>query len=54
MNQDPQFSLEIPLDYFFYGDSRVTTWLKKALEKVDNLLNAKGKKVVKYKHLKFE
>ena len=54
VNQDAQFSLEIPLDYFFYGDSRVKTWLTKTLEKVDNSLNIKGKKVVKYKHLKFE
>ena len=46
-----EFSLEIPLHYIFYGDSRVTTWLKKALEKVDNSLNVKGEKVLKCKHL---
>ena len=34
------FSLEIPADYIFYGGSRVVTWLKGALEKLDNSLNS--------------
>ena len=54
VNRAAEFGLEIPLDYSFYGDSRVTTWLKKALEKVDNSLNVKGEKVVRYKHQKIE
>ena len=33
---------------FYYGDSKGTVWLRKALEKVDNSLNVKGGKVVKY------
>ena len=32
------FGLEIPVEKFFYGDSRVTTWLKKGLEKLDHTL----------------
>ena len=47
MNREAEFCLEIPLGYIFYGASRVTTWLKKALEKVDNLVNVKGEKIVK-------
>ena len=31
----------------FHRDDRVTTWLKKALEKKDNLPNAKVEKLVK-------
>ena len=31
----------------FYGDSRVTNWLKKALEKSDNSPNVKAEKCVK-------
>lgn len=34
------FSLEIPADYIFYGGSRVVTWLRGALEKLDNSLNS--------------
>ena len=49
-----EFGLEIPLDYICNSESRVKTWLKKAIEKVENSLNVKGEKVVKYKHLKIE
>ena len=35
--------MEIPLDYNFYEDSGETTWLKKALEKVDNSLGCQIK-----------
>ena len=41
-----RFGLKIP-DYNFYGDSRVTAWLKKALEKLGNSLNLKVEKCVK-------
>ena len=54
LNPGAKFGLEIPRDYIFYGNSTVTICLKKALEKVDNSLNVKGEKVVKYKHLKSE
>ena len=32
INRGAAFHLEIPIDYIFHGDSRVTTWHKKALE----------------------
>ena len=38
----------------FYGDSRVTTWLKKALDKLGNSLNLKVEKRIKWKRLKIE
>ena len=41
-----RFGLKIT-DYNFYGDSRVTAWLKKALEKLGNSLNLKVEKCVK-------
>ena len=42
VNRSADFGLEILVDYIFYGGSRVTTWLKKALEKLDgNSLNIK-------------
>ena len=34
VNRGAGFGLEIPVDYNFYGDSRITTWLKKGLEKL--------------------
>ena len=43
---ESEFGLEIPVDSIFYGDSRVTTWLKKALEKLDNSLKVKVEKCV--------
>ena len=37
VNRDDGFGLKIiPIEYIFYGDSRVTTWLRKSLEKLDN------------------
>ena len=55
VNRIAKFRPEIiPLDYIFYEDSGVTNWLKKPLEKVDNSLDVKTEKVVKYKHLKIE
>ena len=41
-----EFGLEIPVDSICYGDSRVTIWLKKALEKLDNSLKVKVEKCV--------
>ena len=37
-----QIFLEILVDYIFYRVSSVTTWLKTALEKLDNSLNEKA------------
>ena len=44
MNGCVEFPRVISVDYIFYGDSRVTTWLGKALKKLDNSLNAKLEK----------
>ena len=52
VNRGAKFGLEFLRN--FYEDSRVTTWVKKAVEKVYNSVNVKGEKVVKYKHLKIE
>ena len=38
---------EIFVNYFFYEDARVTTWVKNNLEKLDNDLRVKVKKCVK-------
>ena len=54
VNRGAEFGQEIPFDFIFYGDSRITTSIKKSLEKEDNSLNVKGEKVVKYKHLKIK
>ena len=47
VNRGAGFGLEIPVDYNFYGDSRITTWLKKGLEKLDNSLNVNVEECVK-------
>ena len=47
VNQGAGFGLEITVDYIFYVDSRVTTWLKKPLEKLGNSQNVKVEKCVK-------
>ena len=54
VNRSTEFGLEIPLDYIFYEDSGITNSYKKASKTVDNSLDVKGEKVVKYKHLKIE
>ena len=54
VNQGAGFDLEIAADYIFQGDSRVTTWLKKASEKLNVSLNIKIEKRVNLKHLKIE
>ena len=41
VNRGAEFGLEIPLDYIFEEDSTVKTWIKKALEKVDNFKTVK-------------
>ena len=46
VNQGAGFGLQIPVECIFYGETRVTTWLLKALEKLDNSLNVKVEKCV--------
>ena len=47
VNRGVGFVLEIPVDYIFCGDSRVITWFKEALEKLDQSLNVKVEICVK-------
>ena len=47
VNRGVGFGLGIPADYVSYRNSRVTTSLKKALEKFDNSLDIKIEKCVK-------
>ena len=42
--------LKIPVNYFFYGNARVITWMKISLQDLDNELHVKGKKCVKQKY----
>ena len=35
VNSGAGLGLEIPVDYFFYGDSRIIAWLKNSIEKLD-------------------
>ena len=39
--------LEIPVDYYFYGDSRFIAWLKNSIEKLDRSVDEKAGKCVK-------
>ena len=39
--------LEIPVDWFFYGGSRVIAWLKNSIEKLDRCIDKKVGKCVK-------
>ena len=47
VKQGAGFGLEIPVYYIFYVGSRVTIWLRKALEKLGTSLNIKVDKCVK-------
>ena len=47
VNRGAGLGLEIPVDYFFYGDSRVIAWLKNSIEKLDLCINEKVGKCVK-------
>ena len=46
VNRGARLGLEIPVNYFFSGDARLITWVKKSLEKL-NELHVKVKKCVK-------
>ena len=47
VNRGAGLDLEIPVDYFFYGGSRVIAWLKNSIEKLDRCVNEKVGKCVK-------
>ena len=47
VNRGVGLGLEIPVNYFFYGDVRIITWVKNSLEKFYNELHIKFKKSVK-------
>ena len=47
VNRGAGLGLEIPVDYFFYGDSRVIAWLKNSIEKLDRCIDEKVGKCVK-------
>ena len=47
VNRGVGLGFEIPVDYFFYGDSRVIAWLKISIEKLDQCINEKVGKYVK-------
>ena len=38
VNRGVGLGLKIPVDYFFYGDSRVIAWLKNSIGKVDRCI----------------
>ena len=47
VNRGTGLGLEIPVDYFFYGDSRVIAWFKNSIEKLDRCIDEKVGKCVK-------
>ena len=47
VNRVDGFGMKIPVDCIFYRDSRVATWLEKALEKWDNSLKVKVETYIK-------
>ena len=46
VNRGAGLGLEIPADYFFYGDSRVIAWLKNSIEKLDRCIVEKVGKCI--------
>ena len=47
VNRGAGLGLEIPVDYFFYRDSRVIALLKNSIEKLDRCIDEKVGKYVK-------
>ena len=47
VNRGAGLGLEIPVDFIFYGDSRVIVWLKNSIEKLDLCIDEKVAKCVK-------
>ena len=46
VNRGAGFGLEIPVNYVIYRDSIIKTWIKKALEKLENSENIKVEKLL--------
>ena len=47
VNRGAGLGLEIPVDYFFYGDSRVIAWFKTSIENLVRCIDEKVGKCVK-------
>ena len=47
VNRGAGCGLEIPVDYFFHGDSRVIAWLQNSVEEIDRCIDEKVGKCVK-------
>ena len=47
VNRGAGCGLEIPVDYFFHGDSRVIAWLQNSIEEIDRCIDEKVGKCVK-------
>ena len=47
VNRGAGLGIEILVDYFFYGESRVVAWLKNSIEKLDRCIDEKVGKCVK-------
>ena len=47
VNRGAVLGLEIPVDYFFYGDGRVIVWVKNSIEKLDPCIDEKVGKCAK-------
>ena len=47
VNRGVGLGLEIPVNYFLYGDTKIMTWVKNNLQKLDNELHVKVKECVK-------
>lgn len=41
VNRGAGMGLEIPVDYYFYGDKRVIDWFKKSIDKLDQTIDKK-------------
>ena len=52
-NRGARLGLEIPVNYFFSGDARLTTWVKNGLEKLNELhVKVKNKEISKVNKVK--
>ena len=47
VNRGIGLELEIPLDYFFHGNSRVIEWFKKFIKKLGKCTDVKVEKCMK-------
>ena len=49
VNRGAGDGLEIPVEYRFFGDKTAVTWMKMQIEKIENNVNDKANKCMKYK-----